>query len=60
MMPHRELCLIRAYQPLSDSRHDHAVLGLSIVGDEAAGAGTREGDDRITRNASCFVPHYFD
>lgn len=35
------------------------VIGAWIVGDEPAGIGIREDDSPITRNSSCFLPHYF-
>jgi glutathionylspermidine synthase len=38
----------------------YALIGSWVVGDEPAGIGMREDADRITRNTSCFVPHYFD
>jgi glutathionylspermidine synthase len=31
-----------------------------LIGNEPAGIGIREDADRITRNTSCFVPHYFE
>jgi glutathionylspermidine synthase len=43
--------------PVFDGRH--ALVGSWIVGNEAAGMGIREDNDRITRNTSCFVPHLF-
>jgi glutathionylspermidine synthase len=38
----------------------YALIGSWIIGDKPAGIGLREDADRITRNTSCFVPHYFD
>lgn len=39
---------------------DHfATLGAWIVGDDAVGLCVREELQPITRNTSCFVPHYF-
>lgn len=43
--------------PVFDGRH--ALVGSWVIGDEAAGIGIREDNDRITRNTSCFVPHLF-
>jgi glutathionylspermidine synthase len=43
--------------PLFDGRH--ALVGSWVIGDEPAGIGIREDNDRITRNTSCFVPHLF-
>jgi glutathionylspermidine synthase len=37
----------------------YALIGSWIIGHEPAGIGMREDIDRITRNTSCFVPHYF-
>jgi glutathionylspermidine synthase len=37
----------------------YALIGSWIIGHEPAGIGIREDSDRITRNTSCFVPHYF-
>ena len=38
----------------------HALIGSWVIGHEPAGIGMREDADRITRNTSCFVPHYFE
>jgi len=38
----------------------YSLIGSWLIGDEPAGIGMREDSDRITRNTSCFVPHYFD
>jgi len=43
--------------PRFDERH--ALIGSWVIGHEPAGIGMREDVDRITRNTSCFVPHYF-
>lgn len=43
--------------PVFDGRH--ALVGSWIIGDEPAGIGIREDDDKITRNTSCFVPSRF-
>ena len=51
------------YQQFSSlPRHDdrYALIGSWLVGDEPAGIGMREDADRITRNTSCFVPHWFE
>ncbi len=37
----------------------YALIGSWVIGHEPAGIGIREDGDRITRNTSCFVPHYF-
>lgn len=37
-----------------------ALIGSWLIGNEPAGIGMREDADRVTRNTSCFVPHYFD
>lgn len=44
--------------PRFDGRY--ALVGSWVIGNEPAGIGMREDADRITRNTSCFVPHYFD
>jgi glutathionylspermidine synthase len=38
----------------------YALIGSWLIGHEPAGIGMREDADRITRNTSCFVPHWFD
>jgi len=38
----------------------YALIGSWVIGDEPAGIGMREDADRITRNTSAFVPHYFE
>ncbi|MEO1719391.1 MAG: glutathionylspermidine synthase family protein, partial [Pseudomonadota bacterium] len=49
--------IVQAYAPLWTDRERHAVLGVWMVGDRAAGLGMREDASRITRNLSRFVPH---
>ena len=44
----------------SGNRKRYPVIGAWIVGDSAAGIGIREDDSPITKNTSCFVPHYFE
>ena len=44
--------------PCFDGRY--ALIGSWVVGHEPAGIGIREDGDRVTRNTSCFVPHYFE
>jgi len=44
--------------PRFDGRY--ALIGSWLIGNEPAGIGIREDADRITRNTSCFVPHYFE
>jgi len=36
----------------------HVIVGSWVVGDQPAGMGLREDAGRITRNTSCFVPHF--
>ena len=43
--------------PRFDDRY--ALIGSWVIGHEPAGIGIREDADRVTRNGSCFVPHYF-
>ena len=43
--------------PCFDGRF--ALIGSWVIGHEPAGIGIREDADCITRNTSCFVPHYF-
>lgn len=54
--PHR---VYQALAPLPVFDGRHTLVGSWVVGDEAAGIGIREDNDRITRNTSCFVPHRF-
>lgn len=49
----------QAHAPLYRSRAGYALVGLWVVGDEAAGIGMREDANPITGNASRFVPHCF-
>ena len=44
--------------PRFDDRY--ALVGSWVIGHDPAGIGMREDGDRITRNTSCFVPHYFE
>ncbi|WP_374943089.1 glutathionylspermidine synthase family protein [Sphingomonas sp.] len=39
---------------------NHPVIGVWIVGDEAAGIGIREDDGIVTRNLARFVPHFIE
>jgi glutathionylspermidine synthase len=48
------------YSELPRFRDRYALIGSWVIGDEPAGIGIREDDDRITRDTSCFVPHYFE
>lgn len=48
------------YFPLPACDGRYPVIGSWIVGEKAAGMGIREDSSPITRNTSCFVPHYFD
>jgi len=43
--------------PRFDDRY--ALIGSWVIGHDPAGIGLREDVDRITRNSSNFVPHYF-
>lgn len=43
--------------PRFDDRY--ALIGSWVIGHEPAGIGMREDAGPITRNGSCFVPHYF-
>ncbi|WP_108787072.1 glutathionylspermidine synthase family protein [Erythrobacter sp. Alg231-14] len=47
----------QAYSPLFETEGRHAVLGVWMVGDRAAGLGMREDSSRITKDMSRFVPH---
>jgi glutathionylspermidine synthase len=48
------------FQQLPHFDDRYALIGSWVVGHDPAGIGIREDADRITRNTSCFVPHYFD
>lgn len=52
-------CIYQALAPLPVFDGRHALVGSWVVGDTAVGMGVREDADRITRNTSCFVPHWF-
>ncbi len=49
----------QALAPRTDFHGYHPVMGLWIIDGESAGLGIREGNTRITDNASRFVPHRF-
>lgn len=51
---YQELCEL----PNFDSKRP--LLGVWIIGGEAAGMGIREADGLITNNTSRFIPHYID
>lgn len=50
----------QALAPLPCFDQRYPVIGAWVIGDEAAGIGIREDATEITRNSSCFVPHYFE
>lgn len=49
----------QALAPLPCYSGRFPVVGAWVVGNDAAGIGIREDHSPITRNSSCFVPHYF-
>lgn len=49
----------QAYAPLPNFSGHYPVLGLWVVGQQAAGLGIREDSSLITRDSSRFIPHYF-
>lgn len=51
--------IYQAYHQLPKFNDCYTLIGSWIVGDEPAGIGIREDSTPITRNTSCFVPHYF-
>ncbi|WP_430390270.1 glutathionylspermidine synthase family protein [Dyella sp. 20L07] len=55
-----EPTIYQAFAPLPIYDGRHALIGSWVVGDTAVGIGMREDADRITRNTSCFVPHFFE
>jgi glutathionylspermidine synthase len=59
-LPYEHGWIVQGHTPLYQGTHGHALLGLWVVGDEAAGLGMREDDGVVTRNTSRFVPHCFD
>jgi glutathionylspermidine synthase len=48
----------QAWCPLPCVDGRYPVLGLWLVGDDAHGLGIREDATPITRDTSCFVPHF--
>lgn len=50
----------QALAPLPCFDQRYPVIGAWVIGDAAAGIGIREDATAITRNSSCFVPHYFE
>lgn len=52
--------IYQQFQQLPRFDDRYALIGSWVVGHDPAGIGIREDTDRITRNTSCFVPHYFD
>lgn len=55
----REGFIYQALQPLPQFAGRYPVIGSWIINGLAAGIGLREDDSPITKNTSCFVPHYF-
>lgn len=51
--------IYQAYHELPCFNNRYAVIGSWVVGGKSAGIGIREDATPITRNTSCFVPHYF-
>ena len=49
--------IVQALHPLPDFEGNYPVIGAWMVGDEPAGMGIREDNDRVTKNFSRFVPH---
>ncbi|HEX6833088.1 MAG TPA: glutathionylspermidine synthase family protein [Rudaea sp.] len=47
------------FQQLPKFDDRYALIGSWMIGDEPAGIGMREDADPVTRNTSCFVPHWF-
>lgn len=52
-------CVYQALQALPRYANRYPVVGSWIVNGAPAGIGIREDDSPITKNTSCFVPHYF-
>ncbi|WP_344975811.1 glutathionylspermidine synthase family protein [Salinactinospora qingdaonensis] len=52
-----ESCVFQQFQPLPEFEGQHPVLGVWLVGDEAAGLSIRETSGPITDETSSFVPH---
>ena len=57
--PATEAVVYQQFQELPRFADRHALIGSWVIGHEPAGIGIREDADRITRNTSNFVPHYF-
>jgi glutathionylspermidine synthase len=55
-----ETAIFQQYVEMPHFSDRYAVIGSWVIGHEAAGIGIREDTDWVTRNTSCFVPHYFD
>lgn len=53
-------CIWQALAPLPCQHDRYPVIGAWVIGDGAAGIGIREDASPITRNSSCFVPHWFE
>jgi glutathionylspermidine synthase len=54
-----EPVIYQQFQELPRFADRFALIGSWVIGHEPAGIGIREDADRITRNTSNFVPHYF-
>ena len=59
-MPATEPVIYQQFSELPRFADRYALIGSWLIGHEPAGIGMREDADRITRNTSCFVPHWFD
>ncbi|HZP68257.1 MAG TPA: glutathionylspermidine synthase family protein [Rudaea sp.] len=57
--PPAEAAVYQQFRELPRFGDRYMLIGSWIVGHDPAGIGIREDLDRITRNTSCFVPHYF-
>lgn len=58
--PAGEPVIYQQFSELPRFADRHALIGSWLIGHEPAGIGMREDADRITRNTSCFVPHWFE
>jgi glutathionylspermidine synthase len=54
-----EPVVYQQFQELPRFADRYALIGSWVIGHEPAGIGIREDADRVTRNTSNFVPHYF-
>jgi glutathionylspermidine synthase len=58
--PIAEPVIYQQFSELPRFADRYALIGSWLIGHDPAGLGMREDADRITRNTSCFVPHYFE